>query len=555
MPTDSAAQPILVVGAGSTGLTLASELARHGAPVRIVDRLPGIVPFARATGVHSRSLEILQDLGIADEIVVRSAPICGAKQFAGGELLIHYRTDGLDSPFPFAASLEQWKVEEALEALLGRFGITVERETELITLEDDGMIVRATLRRADGATEVVETPWLVGCDGAHSTVRHLKGEHFPGEADPHHYLVADVVLDNPRTPDEVYVYLTDNGVLWLFPLPDGRTLLAADVPQPHADAADSPDLGEVEALLDQRMPGAVRVSDPRWLSGFHIHYRVTPHYRHGRTFLAGDAAHIHSPIGGQGMNTGIQDAYNLAWKLALVVRGRAPASLLDSYEAERRAVAKDVLATTKMMTEKAEGYVTMAEEQRARLYRHVVLPEAERLAMLRHTEELDLDYRRSPVCSDGVEQPEGTASGAGGPHAGAGACDAHPLLVDGRPLTLFELLRGPAHTLLLLPGLEAQRRTEPAELDDLADAVANAYGDLIRICMALPPDLRDDECGSGTALRVRDVEGALHRRYGAAGGRQYLVRPDGYVGFRSEPPSRERLFAHLARIFTPPTGT
>ena len=549
--TDAA--PILVVGAGSTGLTLACALARHGAPVRIVDRLPGIAPFARATGVHSRSLEVLQDLGIADRIVAQSAPICGAKQFAGGELILHYRTDGLDSPFPFAASLEQWKVEEALEDLLGRLGVTVERETELIALEDDGGSVRATLRQADGATEVVETPWLVGCDGAHSAVRHLKGEHFPGEADPHRYLVADVVLDGDRTPDEVYVYLTDHGVLWLFPLPEGRSLLAADVPEPHGGAAEAPGLGDVQVLLDERAPGGVRASDPRWLSWFHIHYRVTPHYRHGRTFLAGDAAHIHSPIGGQGMNTGIQDAYNLAWKLALVVRSRAPATLLDSYEAERHAVAKDVLATTKAMTDKAENFVTMAPEQRARLYRHVMLPEADRLQMVRHTEELDLDYRRSPVC--GASDAAGTPPLAGGPHAGAQVCDAHPLLLEGKTVTLFELLRGPTHTLVLLPGLEPARRCALAELDALAATVTRTYGDAIRVCIALPPDVDGEDHGNGQAFRVRDIEGALHRRYGAAGARLYLVRPDGYVGFRSEPPSREGLFRHLARVFTPPAGS
>jgi hypothetical protein len=253
------------------------------------------------------------------------------------------------------------------------------------------------------------------------------------------------------------------------------------------------------------------------------------------------------------MNTGIQDAYNLAWKLALVARGRAPAALLDSYEAERHAVAKDVLATTRGMTEKAEGYVTMAPDRRTRLYRHVVMPEMERLALLRHTEELDLDYRRSPICNTG-DNP-GAASPAGGPPAGAQVCDAHPLLVDGKTCTLFELLRGPAHTLLLLPGLEPARRSALTELDDLAAGLAHSYGDAVRVCLALPPDQAGDDRGSGSALRVRDIEGALHRRYGAAAGRLYLVRPDGYVGYCSEPPSGEGLFRHLARVLTPPAGT
>ena len=160
---------------------------------------------------------MFHDFGIVDEIIARAVRVRGARQFAGGELIMHLRNDGLDSPFPFSLSLEQWKVEESLERLLAarRPG---RAQTELLALEEQSHGVQATLRRADGSTEVAETPWLVGCDGAHSTVRHLKGEYFPGEADPRQYFVADVVLDGGHASDEVYVYLTDHGALWWFPL-------------------------------------------------------------------------------------------------------------------------------------------------------------------------------------------------------------------------------------------------------------------------------------------------------------------------------------------------
>jgi len=545
-------EPILVIGAGPTGLTLACELARHGAPVRIVDRLPGIRPFARATGVHSRTLEVFQDFGIADEIIARSAPIRGANQFAGGELIMHFRTDGLDSPFPFSVSLEQWKVEETLEKLLASHGVSVERETELIALEEETHGLRATLRRMDGTTEVAKTPWLVGCDGAHSRVRHLQGEHFPGEVDPRQYLVGDVVLDGGHAFDEVFVYLTDHGALWWFPLPEGRSLIAADVREQHDGDTETPGLEDVQAIIAHRSPPGVSVRDPRWLSWFHIHYRVTPHYRHGRTFLAGDAAHVHSPIGGQGMNTGIQDAYNLGWKLALVTHGVAPETLLDSYEAERRSVAEDVLATTRGLTEKAEVYLTLTAEERARLYRHLALPEADRLKMLRHSEELDLDYRTSPICTDCLAGPEQKLTTAAALHAGTEARDAGPLIVDGARLTLFELLRGTHHTLLLLPGPAAGADFRQSALKLAADKLATICADRVRVCLVQPAGADGEVQAGGPLTLVLDVDGALHRRYGAATGRIYLIRPDGYIGFRGEAFQVEALLGHLALMFARP---
>jgi len=541
-------EPVLITGAGPTGLTLACELARHGAQVRIVDRLPGIVRFARATGVHSRTLEIFQDFGIADGIISRASPIRGANQFAGGELILHFRMDGIDSPFPFSISLEQWKVEEALEKLLAGHGLAVERGTELIGLEEHAHGVRATLRHAGGKTEILDTPWLIGCDGAHSTVRHHKGAHFPGEADPRQYLIADVVLDGGHASDEVFIYLTDHGALWWFPLPEGRNLIAGDVREQHDSDTEKPRLEDVQALIRHRAPSGVRARDPRWVSWFRINYRLAPHYRHGRTFLAGDAAHVHSPIGGQGMNTGIQDAYNLGWKLALVMSGNAPESLLDTYEVERRAVAEDVLATTRSVTEKAEAYLTLAQEERDRLYRHVVLPEADRLKMMYHSEELDLDYRRSPVCSDLVSGPDTEQTGL---HAGAEARDVRPLVLDGASITLFDLLRGTHHTLLLLPESGTSSHDLLSALGAKFDDLARSFGSRVHCFMVLPDGAVDGIPGDGPMTIVRDVEGALHRRYGATEGRMYLIRPDGYIGFRGDLSCFEALKTYLSRLFAP----
>lgn len=541
--------PILVVGAGPTGLTLACELARHGAPLRIVDKLPGIVPYARATGIHSRTLEIFHQLGIVDEVLAGGQKILGVNQYANRERFQHLRFAEVDSPYPFTIGLEQWRSEEILEGLLRRLGVEVERETELVDLSDRLDGVRATLRRADGSDEVVETAWLVGCDGAHSRVRHLNRQRFPGEADPHQYVLGDVVVEPPLTRDEVYMFLSREGALMMFPLPGGRKLVMADIPQLHDGGKETPPLEELQALADERAPEGVRLRDPRWLSYFRIHYRVGRHYAHGRTLLAGDAAHVHSPVGGQGMNTGIQDAHNLAWKLALVVRGRAPRSLLDSYEKERRAVAEDVVATTRAATEQVEGFRHLSEEERERLIRHARVPEPERLSVAEHREELDLDYRKSPICSQHRARTLAGSPAPGGPHAGAQARDAGPLRVGDRLVTLFELLRGPQHALLLFGGIPREAEVR-ARLDDLAAQVAQRYGDLIHVCLV---DAADQPVGAppGTTL-VHDPKQALHRRYDARRECLYLIRPDGYVGFRGEPVEPSALRRHLDRVFTAP---
>jgi len=537
--------PILVVGAGPTGLTAACELTRHGVPVRIVEKLPKILPYVRATAVHSRTLEIFQDLGIVEEFLDAGQKILGTNQYVNGERFQHVRFEQVDSPYPFTLSVEQWRTEQLLEGLLERLGVQVERETELVDLSDRLDGVRATLRRADGREELVETPWLVACDGAHSRVRHLNHQRFPGEEDPLQYVLADVAVVAPIVRDEFHTFLTDRGTLFLFPLPGGRDLLMADIAE-HHDPSETPALEEIQGLVEERGLARMRVSDPRWLGYFRIHYRVSRHYGHGRTLLAGDAVHVHSPVGGQGMNTGIQDAYNLAWKLALVERGRAPHALLESYEKERRAVAEDVLATTRAATREAAIFRQLPQAERERLYLHAALPELERLRLLRHREELDLDYRRSPICAEHRGRGLAGSPRSSGPHPGAQARDAGPLQLGDRVVTLLELLRGPRHTLLLFAGVpcEAAARTR---LRELAAEVARARGDLVDVYLV---DTEPVAAPPGATL-VHDPKQVLHRRYDARRDCLYLIRPDGYVGFRSEPSSLTALRRHLDRVFTP----
>jgi 2-polyprenyl-6-methoxyphenol hydroxylase-like FAD-dependent oxidoreductase len=541
--------PILVVGAGTTGLTMACELARHGVPVRIVDKLASINPHCRATGLHSRTLEVFYDLGIVEEILAQGNKVLGMSQYANGERFMHSSGGELDSPYPFVLTLEQCKTEAALEGLLYKSGVEVERETELIAMSERPECIAATIRCADGREEVVETPWLIGCDGAHSRIRHLNHLQFPGGEDARQYLIADVLTQNALAHDEVHNFLGDHGILMFFPLPNQRWLIAADVPTHDDTAREQPTVEEVQAIINQRGPGAITISDPRWLTFFRINYRAASHYRHGRVFLGGDASHIHSPFGGQGMNTGIQDAYNLAWKLALVNRGRAPLSLLDSYEKERRPVAEDVVKTTRTLTESLEAFGNLSPAQRKRLYFDLAVPPeiAKRMAM--HNEELDLNYSKSPICRQNQGSHFGKTRFRAGPHPGEEALDARPLLrAQDRPTTLFELLRGPKHTLLLFPGAWHEAHSWQ-RLIDLAESVKVKVGDLINTFFAaielgsVPPDPRLD------GRVILDPERSLHYRYGAETECLYLIRPDGYVGYRSEPATPGPLHDYLGRIF------
>jgi 2-polyprenyl-6-methoxyphenol hydroxylase-like FAD-dependent oxidoreductase len=414
--------PILVVGACTTGLTMACELARHAVPVRIIDKHTGIAPHCRAISIHARTLEIFFDLGIVDEFLARGVKVRGFSQHANGERILHSTNDDVDSPFPFAVSIEQFKTESILEGLLNSYGVKVERETELLTFVEDPDQVVATIRRANGREEAVGTPWLIGCDGAHSRVRHVNRFHFPGTEDPHQYFVGDVRMDCPLAQDEINTYVSDAGMLFIMALPEGRWLVGGDIDTIH-DETEKPTIEEVQAILDARVLMGLRIKDACWLAYYRVNNRSARHYRHGKVFLAGDAVHIHSPFAGIGMNTGIQDAYNLAWKLALVHRGRASERLLDSYELERRPVGEDTVRFTMKRTDQLLAFRDLSAEQRRRLYFNFTVPPAVARQLKAHQEQLDLDYSKSPICR---EHRRGANRLATGPSAGTAAIDARP---------------------------------------------------------------------------------------------------------------------------------
>ena len=505
------------------GLTLAAELARHGVRPRIVDRLATPSPYCRAIGVTPRTLEVWEDMGVVREMIDAGLWLTGMRSIVDGQV----RDAPIDlADLPYAMlGLPQYETERILTKHLALFGITVERGTTLESLTQSDGTVHTTLVAADGSREEATFRYVVGCDGAHSAVRRALGIAFDGDSFPFSFMLGDVHIawDLPRgmTLRALRPILDSAPDMFIaIPLPEpGRyrvTMLAppkfASEGTGHGIQSEQPAPGieALQAVADRLLSGKPALGDLRWSSIFRISMRLAAQYRQGNAFLAGDAAHIHPPTGGQGMNTGIQDAYNLAWKLALVVKGTAPESLLESYEAERRPVGAEVVANT-----------TRASQQLGR--------ESGDTARLAETQVL-VNYRDTPWVS-GI--PAAT-----GPNAGDRVPDCVGLRRQGvgHPLRLFELIRGTEHVLL-------GHNVSMEALLHLRDR--------LRVILVV-----DDVAGVFDRPDVAcyvDAEGQFRRIFGT-GPTRLLIRPDGYVAWRGDATGDMNLADVLSRTFDRPSG-
>ncbi len=557
MATKTDTPEVLVVGAGPVGLTMACELARHGVPCRIVDENPGPTDQSRALGVQARTLEVFEDVGVVDEVLAEARKLHGFAAFADGRRIAHvtYDLEGLETPYPFLLILPQGRTEHILAERLSSHGIEVERGTKLQAMTQDGPGVSATLVDAEGKASEVRVPWLIGCDGARSVVRKALGLSFEGAEYEESFLLADVKLDWDRPEDEITAFLAPEGQFIAFPFHEPgrwRLVLVSFGPVEAADAEPSKVVALFQAKLHEQGHAEAVVSDPTWTSAFRIHRRVAGQFREGRCFVAGDAAHIHSPAGGQGMNTGIQDAYNLAWKLALVIRGDSPDALLDSYSAERRPVALGVIHGTDLATRIVALRNPVARAVRDRLASLVGEFDFVARRLSKVLSELDVEYRRSPIVLEDAGGPlrVGVAD-AHAFHAGPRPGDRVPDVpleppdgTDG-PLRLFEVLRGTKHVLLVFEGAHGVEAPGPFEAvrDLVREHAGRIEAHLVARGDVAPPWI----AWEGPVLL--DHLGELHRHFGARGPCLYLVRPDGYLGYRAMPLDAGKLADYLRRVF------
>lgn len=555
---------VLVVGAGPTGLMLAGELARRGVSFRVIDKAAEPTKLSKAIGVHARTLEILSDLGIADELIGRGVKLLGTQVFADGKLLVRAGFEELDSHYPFVLSVPQSETEAVLADNLRRHGGAIERSTELCGLEQDADGVSCTLKKADGTTERVRVAYVAGTDGASSFVRKSLGLEFGGSSYSEQFQLADVRADWDLPRDRVTVFFSGDGLIAIFPIPNDRARLIISTAVSASAEVVPPTLEQVQARYDAASHIPAKLTDAAWLASFRLHCRQVERYQVGRVFLAGDAAHIHSPVGGQGMNTGMQDAHNLAWKLALVLSGKSAPTLLDSYQAERHAIAANVLRSTDVATRAATLRHPVARAVRNNVARVLASLEVVQQRIARTTAELDLAYRKSPIVSESRQSLLQARLGAGAaaeepnllawrsfelaPAAGDRMLDATITPRGAQaPRRLCELVDGRRHTLLLFDG----RSPTPAGYERLAwigRRVKEKYADLVDVHVVVPSsECPKDLDWDGSLLF--DPEGELEERYGAFAECVYLIRPDLYVGYRSQPADEGSLFSHLGQMF------
>jgi 2-polyprenyl-6-methoxyphenol hydroxylase-like FAD-dependent oxidoreductase len=394
---------VLIIGAGPTGLVLALWLTRLGVKVRILDKTAEPGTTSRALAVQARTLELYRQLDLADAVVAKGHQVPAVNLWVSGEPKARISLSAMGSgltPYPFLQIFPQDAHERLLVQRLDALGVTIERRTELIGFADREDDVLARLHGSDGEEHDCEASYIVGCDGARSAVREAIGTGFPGGTYRHLFYVADVEATGAALNGELHVDLDEADFLAVFPLSgQGRARLIGTVRDERADRAGTLTFNDVSGRAIQKMK--VAIAKVNWFSTYHVHHRVTEHFGKGRAFLAGDAAHIHSPAGGQGMNTGIGDAINLAWKLAAVVAGRAPAALLDSYEAERIGFTRRLVATTDRAFSFATAEGRLADIARVRLAPAVIAAafafETVRRFAFRTVSQITLNYRGGPL--------------------------------------------------------------------------------------------------------------------------------------------------------------
>jgi 2-polyprenyl-6-methoxyphenol hydroxylase-like FAD-dependent oxidoreductase len=393
---------VLIVGAGPTGLGLALWLSKQGVKVRLIDKTAEPGTTSRALAVQARTLELYRQLDLADAVVERGHKIPGVNLWVKGErkTRMDFSVVGADlTPYAFLQIFPQDEHEKLLIERLADFGVAVERRTELVGFTDDGDQVTARLKGPDGAERTVTARYIAGCDGAHSPVRAHVGGGFEGGTYRQLFYVADVEAEGASVDGELHIDLDEADFLAIFALAgEGRARLIGTV---RDERADKPDL-KFEDISDRAIQNLkLNILKVNWFSTYHVHHRVTSRFRRGRAFVLGDAAHIHSPAGGQGMNTGIADAINLAWKLAAVLAGRADDRLLDSYEAERIAFARRLVASTDRIFSFATAEGPVADVLRTRIA-PLVIPaathmEAVRDYLFRTVSQITMNYRDGPI--------------------------------------------------------------------------------------------------------------------------------------------------------------
>ncbi|KAA1249671.1 hypothetical protein F0Q45_13900 [Mycobacterium simiae] len=535
------AQPqVLIVGAGPSGLTAAVVLATLGVRARVIDADCGPTEQSRALVVQARTLELWNTLGVAGRALAEGKVVTGAVAYSNGRLLNHgcsllnFAALGAgQTPYPFLLVLEQSATQRLLLDTLHHLGGTVHWGVQAHSLHQHHGQVEVTLRHRSGhqlaqTAETIQPSWVIGADGASSATRHALGVGFDGGSYEQAFFLADVAMTWGHPPTALYLALTNTGTFLFVPMPteSGKTprYRVLGSVTPDMASRDPLTITEVQTAIDHHAGVAAAVSDAKWVSLYRLHHRMAHRFRAHRVFLIGDAAHVHSPVGGQGMNTGIQDAYNLAWKLALVIGGQANETLLDTYGAERMPVARRLLNGTDKTFN-----VLVSDRKLVRTARSIgarLLPFALRHAtpttqrLFATVSQIGITYATSDLAR--------RQDRLGRPHSGDRAPHADFITGPRAGMSILNLLTGAQHHLLLLD------RSTPV--------------------VQIPESVKNIIANQSVTLKVHLIaarETLIHDAYGVEEPTVVLVRPDGYIAWRGAVSDTDGLAAYLSHWYQP----
>jgi 2-polyprenyl-6-methoxyphenol hydroxylase-like FAD-dependent oxidoreductase len=519
--------PVLIVGGGPSGLIMACELARHGIAFRIIDKKSEQTQTSNAAGIQTRTLEVFEQMGIVERFLLKGLQ-CKSIDILADKAEVKVEFNHLDSHYQFILMLPQVDTERLLNHRLEEYQHHVERPLEFVQLKYSDNIYHIELKDQHNNIESLTCDWLIACDGARSTIREQYGLHFIGEDINEQFMVADATMHSLLQNNQLRVFTKDGKTLATFPLGHGKYRLAANLNQaaPRQFFTER----EVKEIIMERGNGEFNVESVSWISPFWIHSKMLETFRVDNTFFIGDAAHIHSPVGGQGMNTGIQDAHNLAWKLALVIKQQANEKLLDSYQAERLPIVKRIVHTTEVMTK-----MLINSNKAFGIVRNFILKLIHNNKFILHKismqiSQLSIHYKKSPIINY-------QHSLSPSPRPGYRAPD----VVINRSTRLYNYLKHTRHTLLLFTGTNPSTETLTS-LHALQNWITEKYADIAISYLVLNnPEHADDT--------IEDLNYAIHQRYKVKQAALYIIRPDNYIGGATKHPTAQTIEKYFNDLF------
>ncbi|MDX6692876.1 MAG: hypothetical protein QOF02_479 [Blastocatellia bacterium] len=509
---------VIIAGAGPTGLSLACQFIRHGVSFIIVEKNEGVTPFSKALGVHARTLEIYEQLDLAQRAIAQGTIAAKARMLEGGEIRGEVNLSNVGeglSAYPYMLVLEQSKNEQLLYEYMRAHGQDVRWQTTLESFTQTETGVTAQVKNGDGLAQTIEAKYLVGCDGPKSPVRHALGLSFEGSTFERLFYVADAQVEWQYGHDALQVCLARNSVVAFFPMRgDKRFRIVGAFPEGTDKEEGEVLYEEIEARIKKEAEIELEISRVNWFSVYKVHTRHVSKFSAGRCFLAGDAAHIHTPAGGQGMNTGIQDAYNLAWKLALVIKGAAAARILESYNEERLENAKRLLGTTDRMFNLTAGTDWLLNIIRTTIFpplaKYILSIELVKKKFFRMISQIGITYRDASLSRHGGDAEFEVKAGDRMPY----------FLIDGK--SIYDRLREPTFHLLTFSDGQSDYQTTRDEIERLY------------------PRLVD--------YQVVPLYPHVAETFGADKSFSVLLRPDNYIAYISQENSSRELSEYLSEV-------